>query len=68
MKRPRGKLKEQVKNYLENNELARERTNRYRALQHFLLNIYPEFELLSKETRIRLVDTCVNADRMFRKV
>ena len=67
MKRPRNKLKETVHDYLLGHELARERRNRYKALQGLLCRIYPDFQSLPQELRERICDTCVACDRYIRK-
>lgn len=69
MKRKRNQLKQQVYEYLlRTAPEARERSNRYRAIRHFLLPIYPEIEKVDKERMVALIDTAINTDRYFRLI
>lgn len=66
--RKRGQLEKQVKRYLKDTPPARERSNRYRALRHFIVKIYPELEKVDKETLISVIDTAIATDRYIRKI
>ncbi len=66
--RKRGQLEKQIKRYLQEMPVARERSNRYRALRHFVIKIYPELELVNKDVFISAIDTAIATDRYIRKI
>ena len=59
--------KEQMENFLENQPLARERSNKNRAIANLLLKGHPSLEI-GKSLLTEIVGEALSIDRLWRKV
>lgn len=68
MTRPYKGIKLNVYRYLQEQPLARERSNRYRTIANLLQRRYPELEKIDKGFLALITKYAIDSDRYIRKV